>query len=178
MKTFYKYFSYNIYERINTEFLYDQFCSLANKMFKNSLEIYSHGKLIKDIDDKIAYIVKQLTSGQKIIQVRGLPGTGKNMILQLAFYKMLKEFETGNSQYIPLYVSVNYYEQLIYRSEDVSKQISKIMNNDLLGYMEYVQANRDVKPVLFIDAVREHQISDIVVVPCLPDQFLLIIKLQ
>ncbi|MDE5820394.1 MAG: HD domain-containing protein, partial [Lachnospiraceae bacterium] len=156
-------FAYNIYERINTESQYNQFYNLANKMFKNSVEIYSHGKLIKDVDDKIEYIIKQLTSGQRIIQVKGLPGTGKNMILQLAFYKMLKEFEENNSHFIPLYVSVNYYEQMIYEMEDVNHQIRNILNNDLADYIEYVKVNKDVKPILFIDAIREHQISDVIV---------------
>ncbi|MBD5513734.1 MAG: HD domain-containing protein [Lachnospiraceae bacterium] len=156
-------FPYNIYERINTDTSYWQFNDLANKMFKNTVVIYNHGKVVMDEHDKISYIIEQLTHSQKIIQVRGLPGTGKNMILQLAFYRMLKEFEIGSSQFIPLYVSVNYYEQLIYQTGDVYKQIRDIMNSDLAEYIDYVKANRDVRPVLFIDAVREHQISDVIV---------------
>ncbi len=156
-------FLYNIYERINSEEAYDRFSSLANKMFKNSVSIFNHGKLLADENDKISYIIKQLTHGQKIIQVRGLPGTGKNMLLQLAFYKMLKEFQAGNSNYIPLYISVNYYEQLIYHAGDVHKQVRNIMSRDIVDYIEYVKTAREVTPVLFIDAVREHKISDIVV---------------
>lgn len=156
-------FPYNIYERIATEEMYNQFNSLANKMFRHSVNIFKYGKPITDISDKIAFLVEQLTSGQRIIQVRGLPGTGKNMILQLAFYNMLKEFEKGNSNYFPLYISVNYYEQMIYQTGNVQKQIRDIMEEDIGCYIEYVQADSSIKPVLFIDAIREHQISDIVV---------------
>lgn len=156
-------FSYNIYERIQTEELYERFREFANRMFKHSVEIYDHGKLVRDIDNKIAYIIRKLETGQKIIQVRGLPGTGKNMLLQLVFYNMLQKFADGNSRYIPLYISVNHYEKLIYDPGDVYKQVKDVMNKDIEPYIHYVKENKDLKPVLFIDAVREHQISDIIV---------------
>lgn len=169
VKTLSYQFSYNIYERIATEERYVRFSSLANKMFGHSVSIFKHGKPVKDVYDKSAYIIEQLTGGKRIIQVRGLPGTGKNMILQLAFYKMLSEFQAGNSDYFPLYVSVNYYEQLIYQTGDVQKQIRDIMEKDIGEYLNYVQRDKSIKPVLFIDAVREHQISDVIVENILND---------
>lgn len=156
-------FPYNIYERIDGEENFTQFSTLANKMFRHSVNIFKHGKPVTNIDNKVAYIVKQLTCGQRIIQIHGLPGTGKNMILQLGFYNMLKDFQEGNSNYIPIYISINYYEQLIYQSENVQKQIRDIMEKDISWYIEYVLGDSSIKPVLFIDAIREHQISDIVV---------------
>lgn len=156
-------FPYNIYERIDTEEKYTYFRGLANKMFQHSVDICNHGKPIANVEDKVAYLTEQMTSRQRIIQVRGLPGTGKNMILQLGFYSMLKDFQTGSSDYFPLYISVNYYEQLIYQTGNVRKQIHDIMEKDIGFYIEYVQGDSRIKPVLFIDAVREHQISDIVV---------------
>lgn len=156
-------FPYNIYERIDTEEKCAQFSNLANKMFQHSVNIFKHGKPIANVNDKVTFLIEQLTSGQRIIQVRGLPGTGKNMILQLCFYSMLKEFQMGTSDYIPLYISVNYYEQLIYQTGDVYKQIHDILEKDIGFYIKYVLEDSRLKPVLFIDAIREHQISDIVV---------------
>lgn len=156
-------FPYNIYERIDTEENHTQFSNLANKMFQHSVSIFKHGKPITGINDKVSFLKDQLTSGQRIIQVRGLPGTGKNMILQLCFYDMLKEFHMGNSDYIPLYISINYYEQLIYQAGDVHKQILDILERDIGFYIKYVLEDSRIKPVLFIDAIREHQISDVIV---------------
>lgn len=163
VKTLSYKFPYNIYERIATEERYAQFSSLANKMFRHSVSIFKHGKEVKDVYDKSAYIIEQLTAKKRIVQVRGLPGTGKNMLLQLAFYRMLSEFQEGSSNYFPLYISVNYYEQLIYQTGDVQKQIRDIMEQDIGEYLDYVQGDKSIKPVLFIDAVREHQISDVIV---------------
>lgn len=157
-------FSYNIYERIDTKETYEHFYALANVMFHNTVEIYTHGKLVEGVDDIIYYIITQLTSGKKIIQVKGLPGTGKNMLLQLAFYRMLDDFSAGKSKYLPLFISVNYYEKMIYDvTADIKEQIKETISHDISKYIFYIKENKDIKPVLFVDAVREHQISEIIV---------------
>lgn len=155
-------YAYNIYERINTTEKYNLFCRLANKMFSNSVNIYNHGKKTEELENTVEYVYNQLRSGQRIIRVNGLPGAGKNMLLQLVFYRMINELELG-SKLIPIYVSVNYYEKLVYQTGDVRLQVYNAMKKDIGFYLEYMTSHSEYEPVFFVDAVREHQISDIFV---------------
>lgn len=158
-----KKYSYNIYDRVDTLEKYNYFCSLANKMFEKNVDIYSHGKQIQEKVDVVSYIYKQLVKGRKVIRVTGLPGSGKNMLLQLCFYKMIKAAQNDNYRRIPIYISVNYYEKLTFQSGDVRKQVADSMKKDIGFYLEYMNKHPECEPVLFVDAIREHQISEVLV---------------
>ena len=141
-------YAYNIYERINTTEKYNLFCGLANRMFSNSVDIYNHGKKSEKLENTVEYLYNQICSGQRIIRVNGLPGAGKNMLLQLVFYRMISELKSG-SNLIPIYVSVNYYEKLVYQADDVRLQVYNAMKKDIGFYLDYMSTHSEYEPVFF-----------------------------
>lgn len=156
-------YAYNLYDRISDYESYCCFCRLADKIFQINTHVFSYGTEVKNVGKLSEYLYDRIMSAHKIIRVTGLPGAGKNMLLQMVFYKLLYEFEKGGSQYLPFYVSVNYYEKLVYKSGDVKKQVYDAMYKDMVYYLDYLSLHPEYEPILFIDAIREHQISDVMV---------------
>lgn len=155
-------FPYNIYSKINTEDSYFAFLKSATQMFKETVTAYHHNKIVTIDDNIINLIVEDLSNGNDVaIQVHGLPGSAKNMILQLAFYKMLDNFKKGNSNTLPYYVSSSHYEKIPYNPQNVAEQMRDILGKEFKEYFNYIKENPNIKPVLFIEAIREHNVAKI-----------------
>ena len=155
-------YAYNLSSKIAEEESYNAFKSLALKMFSQSVDIYYYNKKINDIDDMVELIVQKLSeNNNNNIHVLGLPGSAKNMLLQLAYYKMTYNFIQGHSNCLPYYISVNYFEKVPYNLENVDEQMHLLMKKELSEYFTYLEKNPSVSPVLFMDAIREHNITTI-----------------
>ena len=155
-------YPYNLYRKLDTDEKYARFCVLADKLFSETTRCYKQNKLICEKIDLVNLLINQMSSGEgQCINVQGLPGSAKNMLLQLAFYKMLNNFKAGFSNYLPFYISASYYEKIPYNPEDVAGQMKDIISKELYEFFNYIENNRDVKPVLFIEAIREHYVAKV-----------------
>lgn len=139
---------------------YDSFKQKAKVLFDNTLSMYFRGRLTSGGLDFVDIIVDTLSQGSGIsIRVKGLPGCAKNMLLQLAYYKMLENFRNGTSNYLPLYLSSSYYEKLKYTSSNPREEMTETIRKDSKEFLDYIRKNPDVHPVLMVEAVREHVVS-------------------
>ncbi len=156
-----KKFPYNIYSKISTDEDYARFMEKAKRLFRETLTTYLHSKPVVE-EDPVETIVNNLSSGSDVcIQVHGLPGSAKNMLLQLAFYKMLKNFREGASDALPYYISASYYEKIPYNPQNVAEQMKAMMGQELKEFFAFVKRNPEVRPVLFVEAIREHIVARI-----------------
>lgn len=139
---------------------YESFKQKAKILFENTLSMHFRGRFTMGGLDYVDIIVDTLSQGNGIsIHAKGLPGCAKNMLLQLAYYKMLENFRDGTSDYLPLYLSSSYYEKLKYSSSNPRKEMTELIKKDSIEFLNYMHKNPDVHPVLMIEAVREHIVS-------------------
>lgn len=139
---------------------YDKFKALSKTLFDHTVSMYFRGKITAGGIDYVDFIVDALSQGQGIsIQVKGLPGCAKNMLLQLAYYKMLENFRNGESDYCPIYLSSSYYEKLKYESGNERNDMKSKIDAECHEFYTFIKKNPSVKPVLMIEAVREHVVS-------------------
>lgn len=155
-------YPYSLEKKLVQEESYHEFKKLALEMFQETVSFYRRREKL-DIDEEfIDTFVQTLSSGTgNCIQVQGLPGCAKNMLLQLVYFKMLARFKANESDYLPIYISSSYYEKIPYNQRNVYEQMKAMIGNELLEYFEYVNANPEVKPVLFMEAIREHTVAKI-----------------
>ena len=140
---------------------YESFKSLAKVLFDNTVSMYFKGRLTAGGVDYVDIIVDTLSRGQGVsIQVKGLPGCAKNMLLQLAYYKMLESFRTGESDYLPIYLSSSYYEKRAYTQGKAREEMTALIREEVSEYMSFLRKNPQVHPVLMVEAVREHIVSN------------------
>ncbi len=157
-----KKYPYNLYDKVRDDEGFEFVLSNAQRLFKETVSIYKHKETLDSGADCVKILVEEMSSAaDSSVQVHGLPGSAKNMILQLAFYKMLQNFKSGVSNALPFYVSASYYEKLPYNSNNVQEQMTEILQKEFCEFFGYVNDNHDVKPVLFIEAIREHNVSKI-----------------
>lgn len=157
-----KKYPYNIYSKISTEEKYNKFIINAVSLFKETLTAFYHNRPINVSDNIVDLVVKELSDNSDVaIQVQGLPGSAKNMLLQLVFYKMLNNFKNGKSECLPVYLSASYYEKLKYEPYDVAKQMHDKLSEEFAEFFSYVKKNGNVKPVLLIEAIREHNVAKV-----------------
>lgn len=155
-------YSYSLTKRFDTGTDRCKFENAANSMFKKTVHITRHGKDYLGTEccvSCLADCIKSIAQNDSI-SVCGLPGSAKNMLLQLAFFNMTDAFVNGESDLLPCYIAVNCFEKEDYGEQDIKEQMRKQMQAELSDYLSYVQAHPEVSPVLFIDGVREHMISD------------------
>ena len=134
----------------------------ALTLFHETVYVYNHNKKVDGIDNIIDFIIEQLSDEKGIwLQVQGLPGSAKNMLLQLVFYKMMNKFRNRESNYLPYYISISYFEKLSYDMGDIRTQMKEAISREFTEYFEYLEQNPDVRPVLFIEAIREHVVSKV-----------------
>ncbi|MBQ7005503.1 MAG: TIR domain-containing protein [Clostridia bacterium] len=139
---------------------YLSFKQKAKTLFEHTLSMHFRGRFTSGGLDYVDIIVDTLSQGSGIsIQVKGLPGCAKNMLLQLAYYKMLENFRNGTSDYLPLYLSSSYYEKFRYNSSDPREAMTSLIKKDSLEFLNYINKNPHVQPVLMVEAVREHVVS-------------------
>lgn len=155
-------YPYNIYKRLEGAGAYEVMVAQASMMFEKTVGVYHQGKIVKCDSDLPGLIVEEMSrDGGHCIQVQGLPGSAKNMLLQLAFYKMLMNFRMGISDVLPFYVSASYYEKLPYNQDNVAVQMKELLTEEFSEYFEYLQDNKNVRPALFVEAIREHNVAQI-----------------
>lgn len=140
---------------------YDSFKAKARVLFDNTVTLHYKGRITAGGVDYVDIIADTLSQGQGIsIQVKGLPGCAKNMLLQLAYYKMLERFRTGQSDYLPLYLSSAYYEKQPYSKDNARAEMHALIKEECKEYFSFLKKNSEVHPVLMVEAIREHIISD------------------
>ncbi len=139
---------------------YDAFKLKAKILFDKTLSMYFRGRFTSGGIDYVDIIVDTLSRGSGVsIHVKGLPGCAKNMLLQLAYYKMLENFRNGTSDHLPLYLSSSYYEKLKYSNTDPRAEMTEVIKKDSADFFNYIHKNPDISPVLMVEAVREHIVS-------------------
>ena len=138
---------------------YDAFKQKAKTLFDNTLAMYYRGRPTARGLDYVDIIVDTLSQGSGVsIRVKGLPGCAKNMLLQLAYYRMLENFRSGQSDYLPVYLSSSYYEKLKYGA-NARAEMTEIIRKDTQEFLGYIRKNPHVHPVLMVEAVREHIVA-------------------
>ncbi len=156
-------YPYNLYNKIQSEEGYNYVLSKAHKLFRETVTVYNKYKEASGTSENcVELLIEELSSGNtSCVQVLGLPGGAKNMVLQLAFYKMLDNFRIGKSNVLPFYVSAGYYEKIHYSNNNVQEQMTEILQREFKEYFDYLKKTVEVKPALFIEAIREHQVANI-----------------
>ncbi len=140
--------------------VYDSFKAHARVLFDNTVSMYFKGKFTAGGIDYVDFIIDSLSQGQGIsIQVKGRPGCAKNMLLQLAYYKMLENFKNGESDYLPIYLSSSYYEKHNYTKGNERAEMRAKLEEECREFYTFARKNPEVRPVLMIEAVREHIVS-------------------
>ncbi len=139
---------------------YDKFKAQAKILFDHTVSMYFKGKITAKGIDYVDFVVDTLSQGQGMsIQVKGLPGCAKNMLLQLAYYQMLNNFKDGKSDYLPIYLSSSYYEKLSYTQGNEREDMMNKIKEECHDFFIFVKQNPQVKPVLMVEAVREHVVA-------------------
>ncbi len=139
---------------------YSRFAPLAKKLFDHTVSMHFRGKNTASGIDYVDFIVDALSQGQGIsIQAKGQPGCAKNMLLQLAYFRMLEAFVHGESDYLPLYLSSSYYEKLKYTEGRERDEMKAKISEECREFYTFVRKNPNVKPVLMVEAVREHIVA-------------------
>lgn len=156
-----KKYPYNLYEKLSTPESYSKTEEYARRLFSHTMRCYKFNDEVQ-CDNLVDLIIGEASaSSNKSITVKGMPGSAKNMLLQLAFYKMLQNFENGKSDYLPFYISASFYEKLPYNPVDVYSQMRDILAKEFKELFDFVDSNKNIKPVLFIEAIREHNVAKI-----------------
>lgn len=139
---------------------YEKFKAHAKVLFDHTVSMYFKGKITAGGIDYIDFMVDTLSQGQGIsLQVKGQPGCAKNMLLQLAYYRMLGSFRNGESDHLPIYISSSYYEKLKYTQGNERAEMRAKIDEECHEFYTFVRKNPNVKPVLMVEAVREHVVS-------------------
>ena len=134
---------------------------LANSFLQEVFTVYRYGKRIEK-KDYIDYLVSEILGDDdaEVIKISGLPGSGKGILIQSSFYLTLQEFVNGNSNYLPFYISLGFYEKARYNEDYIYDQVKGMMANDMEGFFAYCDKN-NVIPIVFVDEIREHQIGKV-----------------
>ena len=149
-------YPYSLSERI-AERGYEAITSDAEIIFENTVKVSSCGKPLDCKDGYVNFAVEKFLRERGVaMYVMGLPGTAKNMLLQLVFYKLLTEFEQGKSDCLPVYVSIGYYERQVLNSRDPSADMNANIRKDLLPFVEFVKNNKNIRPLVLVEGVREY----------------------
>lgn len=155
-------YPYSLEKKLTEETSYRVFEKQALEMFQETVSLYKRREKILVDENFIDLFVQTLSNGTgNCIQVQGLPGCAKNMLLQLVYFKMLARFKANESDYLPVYISSSYYEKIPYNQRNVYEQMKAMIGNELSEYFKYVNENSEVKPVLFMEAIREHIVAKI-----------------
>lgn len=140
---------------------YDKFKHQAQILFTSTLSMSFRGKPTAAGIDHVDIIVDTLQGKQgSSIQVKGLPGSAKNMLVQLAYYKMLENFLNGESDCLPLYLCSSYFEKQHYTYGKEREEMTDLIRDEHKEYFAFLAQNPEVKPILMLEAVREHIVSN------------------
>lgn len=132
----------------------------ADAFLKQSFVI-SKGSREVEADSRIDYLIEELTkdSAPGIIKVLGRPGSAKSALLQTAFFEIFSSFKNGRTNVVPYYISLSYYEKYYDGKEISEEQIATDIADELSEYITFIQNERNVVPLVFVDGVREHSMG-------------------
>ena len=148
-------FPYSLFKKFSSNEEYQRFKLLALQLFRETFVLYKQKKIIPIEDNFIENIIDIVSHGsENYIQVHGLPGCAKNMLLQLVYNEMLVRFKNYESNYLPIYISSSYYEKLPYDKSNIQKQMKEAISEEFQEYFEFLQHCPQVKPVLLMEAIR------------------------
>lgn len=141
---------------------FDEKKEYANDFLKMIFSVHRYNKPI-EIEKCIDYIVDEILGDDdsEVIKIAGLPGSGKSILMQGAFYQALYEFKEGRSCYIPFYISLGYFEKSEYDKEKIQEQANALINKEMAEFFTFITKNRNYVPIVFIDEVREHNAGKI-----------------
>ena len=155
-------FPYSLFKKFSSKEEYQKFKLLALQLFRETFVLYKQKKIIPIEDNFIENTIDIVSHGaENYIQVHGLPGCAKNMLLQLVYYEMLVRFKNHESDYLPIYISSSYYEKLPYDKSNIQKQMKEAISEEFQEFFEFLQQCPQVKPVLLMEAIREHIVARI-----------------
>jgi len=154
-------YAYSLAERLENREARAEFEQNAEHMFAYSMKFLRNGK---ELPPEGGFVNQLLLCIQEMdrnagITISGLPGSAKNMPLQLAFFHLLDDFVSGRGSLLPCYVCVNYFEKIDYTGTDVQQRMTQRFQEELAEFLAYAASNPALTPVVFVDAVREHIIA-------------------
>lgn len=154
-------FPYCLKDKATTKDAYTRLKASARILFDQTLSMYYKGKPTAGGLDYVDLIVDSLSQGQGVCQkIVGLPGCAKNMLIQLAYYKMLESFRKEESNYLPIYLSSSYYEKIPYAKGAAREEMTALVKEETKEFFSFLRKNPTVRPVLMLEAVREHVVAD------------------
>lgn len=157
-----KKYPHCIIDRVDTEEKFTIFITYACNLFRETVKVYNRNTLQESDNNLIDQLVAELESAHSsCIQVQGLPGSAKNLILQIVFLRLIGDFERGTSDVLPFYISSSYYESIPYTSDDIHSEMSSLLQDEFSEYFDYIDTNENVVPTLFISGIREHTIGKV-----------------
>ena len=155
-------YSYCLRSRLTDREEYLRFKENALGLFQETVQIFYYNKRLSADIDVVQILSEELTKGSNVnVRVQGLPGSAKNMILQLIFYELLYRFRKGESNYLPVYISASYYEKLPYNPENLHGQMKEFLEKECLDYLSYLSAHKEIQPVIMVEAIREHYVAKV-----------------
>lgn len=134
--------------------------SAARSLFGMTVSGSYKNEIISGDTDYAELMSREIINGHTF-RVHGLPGAGKNLLVQLVFHDMLQKFVAGASDCLPVYLSSAYYEKYEYGSGEVNDEMRKNIELDLADYFEYLEANKNVRPAVLLEGVREYSFAKV-----------------
>lgn len=158
-----KKFPYSLVKRLDAGTNRSSFETAANSMFKKTVRITWHGKPYCEDECCSLCLPKCIkeSAANDSISVCGLPGSAKNMLMQIAFLNLADEFASEQSNLLPCYIAVNSFEKGEFGGNNAREKMREQMQNELSDFLSYLQMHPEVAPVVFVDGVREHMISEL-----------------
>lgn len=149
------------------------------KMTKEYSRLFSvvsklkHGTDVIELNDDLIHILYDAickSKSENIIKIIGNSGSEKNALMQLLYLKLCQYVENNESDVVPFYINLSYYEKQFYSREDkIEFQIRAKMVEDLSLLKKYANENVDKKVVLFIDSIRDFAASQTLIEHILAD---------
>lgn len=94
-----------------------------------------------------------------ILKISGNNGSDKNSIMQMLYINIYRRARAGLNKILPLYINLNFYEKQEFGpSDNINKLISERISNDLCYYLEYINKEPDLTPIIFIDGLRKFKL--------------------
>lgn len=153
-------YSYCLKSRLTDRKKYLSFKEEASVLFRETVSAYYYNRRISDDADMIGLLAEELTKGSNVsVHIEGLPGSAKNMIVQLVFFELIYRFQTEESDCLPIYISASYYEKLPYNPANVHEQMKEYLEKELREYLSYLKQHKEVHPVVLVEAIREHYVA-------------------
>jgi len=134
--------SLNAYSRLFWNFL----SSKTRELFKEK------GILKENLIEKICDLIIQSKSRTPII-IEGLAGSGKTILLTL-IYETLRQ-RVNHTNYIPIYIDLNFYERKIYIERNIKESARNLLNEhvELLLKLNEIQGK---SIILIVNGADEH----------------------